>query len=120
MPRAKKPADADPLADLRDDADADRYPDAEPTPPPSVVEQVADALTEAVRTAAAPLVDAGAPIEDVLDAATQAARTFVAPVPDHASLVALWHADEVALGFLHRGGRCGCDYIARTGLGQVS
>ena len=33
-----------------------------------------------------------------------------------AETVAAWHADTTAPGFLHRGGVCGCRYLARTGL----
>lgn len=29
-----------------------------------------------------------------------------------AVVVATWHADTVALGFLHKGGVCGCQYLA--------
>lgn len=34
-----------------------------------------------------------------------------------AEAVERWHADTVALGFLHKGGRCGCRYIAQVILG---
>ena len=33
-----------------------------------------------------------------------------------AETVAAWHADTTAPGFLHRGGVCGCRYLARTAL----
>lgn len=29
-----------------------------------------------------------------------------------ATIMAAWHADTVALGFLHKGGTCGCHYLA--------
>jgi hypothetical protein len=37
-----------------------------------------------------------------------------------AAMIAAWHADPVALGFLHRGGRCGCRYLAERALDAVA
>lgn len=33
-----------------------------------------------------------------------------------AQMVAGWHADTVSLGFLHKGGNCGCHYLAGVAL----
>lgn len=33
-----------------------------------------------------------------------------------AEVIAGWHADTVALGFLHKGGNCGCRYLAGIAL----
>ena len=34
-------------------------------------------------------------------------------------VMTVWHADTVALGFLHKGGACGCRYLAKVALRQV-
>lgn len=36
-----------------------------------------------------------------------------------AEVVAAWHADTTATGFLHRGGGCGCRYVAGIALATV-
>lgn len=119
---------ADPLADLRD-TDADRYPGTEgTTPDASTPAQVADALTQAVRAAViahadphgvaaeqSP-VDLGV-VQEFADIAAEAARQFAAPPPEVSLIIERWHADEVALGFLHGGGLCGCRYIATAAFG---
>lgn len=38
---------------------------------------------------------------------------------DRAVVIAAWHADTVVTGFMHRGGQCGCRYIANLALDQV-
>lgn len=35
-------------------------------------------------------------------------------------VITAWHHDTVAVGFLHRGGRCGCHYLARVVLDSVA
>ena len=82
----------DPLADVRAAFGGD---DAEP-----VTATEPDPETEAEHSA--PL----ATVQDRADAV--------------AVMIAAWHADTVATGFLHRGGRCGCRYIATRALDAMA
>jgi hypothetical protein len=36
-----------------------------------------------------------------------------------AVLIAAWHADPTALGFLHKGGVCGCHYLANLSVRSI-
>lgn len=128
-----KPAPADPLADLRESDEAEgRYP------APDGQEQVQDGpeapgegdpLTALIleRLEAAMAIPLG--LDGVItDEARQMATGLavetaeqIAQVPVQATnpedAVERWHADTVAVGFLHKGGRCGCAYLARVVLG---
>lgn len=141
MPRAAKKAaapapvpSADPLADLREPDD--RYPADAPegpqegqgAPPGSAGDQEdPDPLvTLLTGLQAAAMGIMGEPTKEDLEMAqalaTEAAAELapmLAPVAvmDADEAVARWHADTVAVGFLHKGGRCGCAYIARVILG---
>lgn len=122
-------APADPLADLRDPDDATRYP-AETTQEPAGATEgaeephpLAQLLGEAVGAASMCwdpepagvfASERAAAIVDDLVAALNQAPTEAAD-PDEA--VERWHRDTVAVGFLHKGGRCGCNYLARVVLG---
>lgn len=37
-----------------------------------------------------------------------------------ALVIAAWHADTTAHGFVHRGGRCGCRYLADRALDAIA
>lgn len=125
MARTKK-ADtavaADPLADLRDEGD--RYPSTAPVAdPPGVVSgavAVPDtALASAITAAAAGVVaaDTDEARAEAIAGLVEVAQTHVSPPIDTASMIDRWHADQVALGFLHGGGVCGCTYLARIAVG---
>lgn len=77
---------ADELESLREEWGG---PDDEPTSEPAP--EAADGAAPA-----RPLVTEGDRTEDV------------------AVMVAAWHADPTAVGFVHRGGMCGCRYLARV------
>lgn len=79
----------DPLADLREPDDAQGAPGATQEPQEGPEEPSVDLVTQ---------VD--------WDAARERA-------------IAAWHADTVALGFLHKGGRCGCHYLSGVALTAV-
>ena len=79
---------ADELESLREEWSG---PDDEPAPGP-------DAKAADGAAPARPLVTEGDRTEDV------------------AVMVAAWHADPTAVGFVHRGGMCGCRYLARAAL----
>lgn len=142
MPRATKPAqpapNVDPLADLRE-PDAARYPD------PTVAQDGQNGLQEAPAATERPegletlvfealgaasacwenLEGAGVFQSDqakaIGDALVADLQPMLNPEPVQATTaqeaVARWHSDTVALGFLHKGGRCGCLYIAQRALG---
>lgn len=130
-PAAQAPPD--PLADLRDD-DAQRYPEKDPQETPQGAQDGPEAPGE------------GDPLQKVLGEALGAASMCWEPVPEGVfqpeqasailddlleavrplvsiqattadEAVERWHADTVAVGFLHKGGRCGCAYLARVILG---
>ena len=141
MPRAAKKAAApqpaptpeDPLADLREDDT--RYPeqegpqegqngaqegqeqDAGADPLATLVGEACGAVSmcwdptpEGVFQGEA----ASAIVDDLLDAIRPMLEVQAL---DADEAVERWHADTVAVGFLHKGGRCGCAYIARVILG---
>lgn len=136
MPRATKTAqakpapEADPLADLRDPADAERYPEDGQEGPqegpgaPGEGDPLRTVLGEAL--GAASMCWDPAPegvynpeqaigiLEDLVTALGPLQAVQATSVDE---AVARWHADTVALGFLHKGGRCGCRYIASVILG---
>jgi len=139
MPRAtaaKKAAAAppqtppvDPLADLRED-DAARYPEEGQEGPqegpeaPGEGNPLTQVLGEAVGAASMCWdpkpegvfdSEAASAIVDGLVADLQPHLQVEATTADEA--VERWHADTVAVGFLHKGGRCGCAYLARIILG---
>lgn len=88
--QAPEPTQDDPLADLRDD----------PTPGDLLENPDADPENpESVEVR--PLVTQGIQDEMVTEVMT------------------VWHADTVSLGFLHKGGACGCRYLAKVALRQV-
>jgi hypothetical protein len=84
----------DPLADLREPDDLDRYADDDAPEEPKGLE-----LT---------LGEGGQVL--VTQEAWDEARAVV---------IAGWHADSVSLGFLHKGGNCGCRYLAGVALTAV-
>lgn len=132
MPRAKPTpppaAPADPLADLRD-PDA-RYPeeatqgaqegpvDPEGTNPLStLVGEACGAVSmcweptpEGVFMSEA----ASAIVDDLLDAIKPMLQVEAQTADE---VVERWHANTVAVGFLHKGGRCGCRYLAQIVVG---
>lgn len=89
MPRKPVAPPADPLADLRPDDDTPNVP--------------------AVVSDAQPNDDTEEPfVLDALDAAWhEDAQTRI---------VAAWHRDRTAQGFAHKGGVCGCRFLARVAL----
>lgn len=119
----------DPLADLREDEPAARYPEdgqngtQEGPEAPGEADPLATLLGEAVGRASMcwdPTPEgvfhsesASAIVDDLLDAL----RPMAAPAVDVDEVVERWHENTVALGFLHKGGRCGCRYIAQAGFG---
>lgn len=140
MPRTSKTTQskatpADPLADLREDH-AQRYPeqgqDGQEAPQgapaaPERPEGLATLVGEAVGAASVcwdPKPEGVFQSEEVsaiVDALLDDLQPMLNPEPVQATTaqeaVARWHADTVALGFLHKGGRCGCLYIAQRALG---
>lgn len=139
MPRPKatpstKPSTPveDPLADLREDPD--RYPEegaqdgqdgpqgaqqapGEGDPLSALVGEACGAVSmcweptpegEFMSEAASAIVD------DLLDAIRPMLEVQAL---DADEAVERWHKDTVAVGFLHKGGRCGCAYVARVILG---
>lgn len=56
----------------------------------------------------------GAPVGEVRPMVTQ--ETHDAMVDE---AVVAWHADTTAQGFLHKGTRCGCRYLAKIALRSV-
>lgn len=121
----------DPLADLRE-PDAARYPEqgqggpqgpqegpeapGEGDPLATLVGEACGAVSvcwdptpEGVFQSEA----ASAIVDDLLDAI----RPHMVQATTADEAVERWHADTVAVGFLHKGGRCGCAYLARVVLG---
>lgn len=135
MPRATKaaaakPAPADPLADLRED-DAARYPQEGQGGPqegpeaPGEGDPLRTVLGEALGAASMcwdPVPEgvfqpeqASEILEELVTSLAPHLGTVQATTAEDA--VNRWHADTVAVGFLHKGGRCGCRYIAQVILG---
>lgn len=127
------PATPDPLADLRDGTDERAMAPQEPEKAPQAPSQE-EVGAEGPSLLSSPHMglledEDGAPFgQDVQDAFLQRmtdALMDLAADPkagDPAVIgweqaVERWHADTVSLGFLHRGGRCGCRYIAQRILG---
>jgi hypothetical protein len=122
----------DPLADLREDGD--RYPADAPQegqdgpqgaqeapgegdPLAALVGEACGAVSvcwmptpEGVFQSEA----ASAIVDDLLDAIRPMLEVQAL---DADEAVERWHKDTVAIGFLHKGGRCGCAYVARVILG---
>lgn len=95
MPRTPtKPADADPLADLRGPVDGG------PVPAPSAPLPPAPAAP-GPGTPASPQEDAEPPLDE-------AALVML--------VVQAWHRDLTAQSFGHSGGTCGCAYLARRAV----
>lgn len=136
MPRAKNnpappptPDSADPLADLREDGD--RYPDDAPQEAQESPQEAqgasggSDPLATLIGEACGrvsmcwdPTPEgvfqseaASAIVEDLVEAVRPMLEVQATGVQE---AVERWHADTVAMGFLHKGGRCGCHYIARV------
>lgn len=122
----------DPLADLREDPE--RYADQQAPQGPAGAPDGPEAgqedpdplvtLLYALQTAAMGIM--GEPTQEDLDMAralaTEAAVDLAPALAPVAALeadeaVERWHRDTVAVGFLHKGGRCGCAYVARVILG---
>lgn len=138
MPRkpATPPTPADPLADLRDD-DA-RYPAQEAPGAPSgapadqdTPDPLADVVGAALEAVEASWrqslgVDTPAEVTEYVAAVQETLVADLRPLVEPAATGGLtlqetverWHADTVAMGFLHKGGRCGCHYIGRV-LGLI-
>lgn len=127
--RRTTPPPPDPLAALRE-------PDAAGTPPPVVAEpgegtgegaDQAHPLDTLVRATFLAVTNAGSDAEvmehaDAFLAILAAAQPLAEPVAREDSVsvvIAAWHADTTALGFLHKGGVCGCNYLARAALAGV-
>lgn len=133
MPRAKKaappePTQEDPLADLRED-DAARYPQEgqegpqKPSEVPGDSDPLQTVLAEALGAASMcwdPAPEGVYQPEQataILTDLVEAVRPWTVQATDPDAAVERWHADTVAVGFLHKGGRCGCAYLARVILG---
>lgn len=119
----------DPLADLREDDD--RYP-AQETPQGGQDGPGEDPEGDPLRTVLGEALGAASMcwdpvpegvfqpeqasevLEDLVEA-LKPLQSVQATSTDEA--VKRWHADTVAMGFLHKGGRCGCRYIAQVILG---
>lgn len=87
MPRKPAAPPADPLADLRPSDDTPNIPPVTDVQPNETEEPF---------------------VLDALDAAWhEDAQTRI---------VAAWHHDTTAQGFAHKGGACGCRYLARKAL----
>ena len=141
MPRATKAAQAkpakaepettpDPLADLREGDDT-RYPPQEGQggaqegpEAPGEGDPLRTVLGEALGAASMcwdPVPEGvfqpeqASEVLEELVAALAEVQPVQATTVDKA--VERWHADTVAVGFLHKGGRCGCRYIAQVILG---
>ena len=134
MPRKPAPSTTsspgveDPLADLRED-DTARYPQegqegaqegpeapGEGDPLSTLVGEAMGAVSvcwDPTPTGVFMSEAASAIVDDLLDAI----RPSVTPPVDVDGVVERWHENTVALGFLHKGGRCGCRYIAQAGFG---
>lgn len=135
------PTPADPLADLRE-PDAERYPEQGPdgnTPQdgqegpqegpgaPERPEGLSTLVGEALGAASMcwdPKPEGVFQSEEasaIVDALLADLQPMLDPTPVQAmtaeDAVARWHANTVALGFLHKGGRCGCLYVAQIALG---
>lgn len=120
----------DPLADLREDSE--RYADQQtPQEGPQGAQETPggeDPLSTLVGEACGAVSmcwdptpegefqgeAASAIVDDLLDA-IRPMLEVQALTADEA--VERWHRDTVAVGFLHKGGRCGCAYVARVILG---
>lgn len=99
MPRTPPKPAADPLADLRVDADAGSATAAVSAPataPPDVAAPTPPATPDSPSTG---------DVEPVLD---ENAQVLV--------IVQAWHRDLTAQSFGHSGGTCGCAYLARGAL----
>lgn len=140
MPRTSKtaqskPTPADPLADLRED-DTERYPEQgqagqegpqEGPGNPERPEGLSALVGEAVGAASVcwdPKPEGVFQSEEasaIVDALLTDLQPMLNPEPVQAitvqEAVDRWHANTVALGFLHKGGRCGCTYLAQIVLG---
>lgn len=98
-----------------------------PKPPPPPVDHLADLRAEfgtddAPERAPEPLGEVGPPESpDQPGWAGEGPTTVTDDTrdDDRAIVIAAWHADTVATGFLHNGERCGCRYIANLALDQV-
>lgn len=139
MPRkattASSPASStpveDPLADLREDEPAARYPEdgqngtQEGPEAPGEADPLVVTILAALETAMAIPQDNADELNAVhTEMATALAnetadtlRPSLTPAVDVDEVVERWHENTVALGFLHKGGRCGCAYIARAAFG---
>lgn len=137
-PAAKKaaappPAD-DPLADLRDPDDRYEGTQEGPGDPggdpanPGATDPLADVVEAALGGVEASWrqalgVETPREVQEYVQAIQETLvadlRPLVEPVAvlEVQEAVERWHADTVAMGFLHKGGRCGCHYIARVILG---
>lgn len=139
MPRAAKKAAApppadDPLADLREDdaryegtQEAPGAPGSDPADP-GATDPLADVVEAALGGVEASWrqalgVETPPEVQEYVQAIQETLvadlRPLVEPVAvlEVQEAVERWHADTVAMGFLHKGGRCGCHYIARVILG---
>lgn len=83
----------DPLADLREPADGPTPLEGGPAPQEGP-EEPQDALSRPLAT------------QEAWDAA-------------RAEMIAGWHADTTAMGFLHRGSACACHYLAGVALTAI-
>lgn len=134
MPRAAKPTPtaepvaADPLADLREDSE--RYPEeaqggvqeapGDPegqSPLATLVGEACGAVSmcwdptpEGVFQSEA----ASAIVDDLLEAIQPMLQVEAQTAEE---VMERWHANTVAVGFLHKGGRCGCRYLAQIVVG---
>lgn len=120
----------DPLADLREDEPDARYPEDGQNGPqegpgdPEGADPLATLVGEACGAVSVcwdPAPEgvfqseaAAAVVDDLLDA-IRPMLEVQALTADEA--VERWHRDTVAVGFLHKGGRCGCRYVAQVILG---
>lgn len=142
-PKARKAAQAapvaapDPLADLREpETDASRYPmetdatreTAEPgddTLETMVFEALgaASACWETLDGAGEFQSEAAEAIGHDLVSAIRGMVTLVTEDDQQAQvdrMIVAWHDNTIALGFLHKGGRCGCHYLAKIAAQAIA
>lgn len=99
------PPPADPLADLRQEWGDTSGADVAPT----------------ATTPQEPASGATGPEDDLegQEAVSERLVTQEEREEQRAQVITAWHADTVSMGFLHRGGRCGCRYLAERVLDAI-
>lgn len=116
------PGAPDPLQATRDDLLKFELRGDEPDPLAAVVGQAVGAASMAWENPAGAGVfdDARASlVVDSLLAVLRGTQTLVGPEDQanaRAVIIAAWHEDRTSLGFLHKGGVCGCHFLANIAV----